>query len=658
MPYQWVSKINSPQDLKQVPYEKLPEVAQEYRRLLVEMVARTGGHLGASLGALELNIALHYVFDSPRDKICWDVGHQAYIHKMITGRRERMGTLRQFGGLSGFPSPFESPHDPFIVAHAGTAISQALGLAVARDQKGTDEDIIAVVGDGSLTSGLAYEALNNAGHLQPHMLVVLNDNEWSISKNVGAISKYLNKVITNPLYNRIRSEVERQLDRFPRLRRFATSGLEGMKHLFVPGILFEELGFRYFGPVDGHDILGLVDTLSKVRKIKDLCLLHIVTQKGKGVEWAEKDAERLHGVSPFDVKTGAKIKTPEEEARAKTEGISYTQAFVKSLIELAREDERIVAITAAMPSGTGLAEFQKEFPNRFYDVGIAEQHAITFAGGLAKGGLKPVVAIYSTFLQRAQDQLIHDIALQRLSLVVAMDRAGLVGADGATHNGVFDISYLGHIPGAAISAPRDEAEMQQMLKIGLRYPGIFALRYPRGNVPLHPERSEGSRDPSAAPRPQDDGGVKFGLGEGEVLREGSDAALLVLGSMTETACRAAQFLSEEGIETRVVSLRFAQPLDEKLLLETARKTRFLFTLEEHNLTGGFGSKVLEFFERRGMSSEVRVHRFALPDEFIEHGSREILLEQFGLSERKIASEIVRRINLGSSAMTDRVTHEV
>lgn len=623
----WISKINSPQDLKKVPRDRLPEVAEEYRQLLIETVAKTGGHLGASLGALELNIALHYVFNSPHDKICWDVGHQTYVHKMITGRRDQMLTLRQHGGLSGFPSPFESPHDPFLVAHAGTAISQALGLAIARDQKGGDEKVIAVVGDGSLTAGLSYEALNNAGHLSPEMLVILNDNEWSISKNVGAIAKYLNKIITNPIYNRIRTEVERQLDRFPRLRRIATTGLEGMKHLLVPGILFEELGFRYFGPIDGHDILMLVDTLQNLKKVKDLCLLHIVTRKGNGVEWAEDDAERLHGVTPFDVKTGAKIKSPEEEEKAKIEGISYTKAFVKCLNQLARADERIVAITAAMPSGTGLVEFQKEFPHRFFDVGIAEQHAITFAGGLAKGGLKPVAAIYSTFLQRSQDQLIHDIALQRLGLVVAMDRAGLVGADGATHNGVFDISYLGHIPGTAIAAPRDEAEMLQMLKLGLNYPGIFVLRFPRANIPRFYEQFPVR---------------EFRVGEGEVLREGSDCALLALGSLVETAARTAQLLARDGVEARVVSARFAQPLDEKLLLETVEKTRLLFTLEEHNLTGGFGSKVLEFFERHGLAGEVSIHRFGLPNEFIEHGSRESLLDGYGLSPGKVASEILIR----------------
>ncbi len=628
MNHSLVSKINSPKDLKKIPREKLPQVAEEYRKLLIETVSQTGGHLGASLGALELNIALHYVFDSPKDKICWDVGHQAYVHKMITGRKDRMLTLRQHAGLSGFPSPFESPHDPFIVAHAGTAISQALGLAIARDRQKRNEKVIAVVGDGSLTAGLSFEALNNAGHLRPEMLVILNDNEWSISKNVGALAKYLNKVITNPLYNRIRNEVERKLDKFPRLRRFATTGLEGMKHLMVPGILFEELGFRYFGPIDGHDILTLVDTLNNLKKVQDLCFLHIVTQKGKGVEWAQKDAERLHGVTPFDLKTGAKLKSPGEEEKAKIEGISYTKAFVNALIQLARKDEKVVAITAAMPSGTGLTDFQKEFPDRFFDVGIAEQHAITFAGGLSKGGLKPVAAIYSTFLQRAHDQLIHDISLQRLSLVIAMDRGGLVGADGATHNGVFDISYLGHIPDAAIAAPRDENEMLQMLKIGLDYPGIFAIRYPRANVPKFYDQF---------PKKE------FGLGEGEVLREGSDCAFLALGSMTETACRAAEILAKEGIEARVLSMRFAQPLDEKLITETLGKTSLIFTLEEHNLMGGFGSKVLEFLEQKKTTEEVSVHRFALPNEFIEHGSREYLLDQFGLSPGKIASYVSARI---------------
>ncbi len=629
--WRWINKINSPADLKKVPLEKLPEVAEEYRTFLIESVAQTGGHLGASLGALELNIALHYVLESPTDKICWDVGHQAYVHKMITGRRERMHTLRQHDGISGFPSQFENPHDHFIVGHASTAISQALGLAAARDLRKGHEKVVALVGDGALTAGLAYEALNNAGHLKKEMLIVLNDNEMSISKNVGGISKYLNKVITNPLYNRVRAEVEKQLDKFPRLRRFATSSMEGMKNLFVPGMIFEELGFRYFGPVDGHDVVSLVETLRKVLSLKECSLLHVITKKGKGCSFAEKDIEKGHGVTPFNVKTGEKIKSPKEVERAKDEGIAYTKAFVQALIKIAKEDPRVVAITAAMPSGTGLVDFQKEFPDRFFDVGIAEQHAVTFAGALSKGGFKPVCAIYSTFLQRSQDQLIHDIALQRLPLLVCMDRAGLVGADGATHNGVFDISYLGHIPEAVIAAPKDEREMETMMRQSLDYPHLYAIRYPRGNVPKiyedFPVRS-------------------FKIGEGEVLREGTDATLLALGSMVETALKAREILKRSGVEVRVVNARFAKPLDGKLILDSLAQSRFLFTLEEHVAPGGFGSKVLEFLEKQKINDAI-VHRFALPDQFVEHGSRDIIMDHLGLSSEKIAAKVLDQLKTQS-----------
>lgn len=624
----YIDKINSPEDLKKIPLSHLPKVCDEYRWFLIETISKTGGHLGASLGGVELNVALHYVLDSPRDKICWDVGHQAYVHKMITGRRDRMKTIRQANGLSGFPSPFESPHDQFIVGHACTAISQGLGLAVARDLQGGNERIVVVVGDGGLTGGLAFEALNNAGHLEKRMLIILNDNEMSISKNVGAISKYLNKVITNPLYNRIRTEVEKQLRHFPRLRRLADYGFESFKHLLVPGLIFEELGFRYFGPVNGHDVIGLVKTIDNILRINDLCLLHVVTQKGKGYEFAEKDAECLHGVTPFDVKTGEKIKSPSE---IKKEGeITYTQAFAQSIVQLAREDEKIVAITAAMRSGTGLEKFAKEFPNRFFDVGIAEQHAVTFAGALAKAGMKPVCAIYSTFLQRSQDQLIHDVALQRLNITLCLDRAGLVGADGATHNGVFDISYLGHIPNTVIAAPKDSAELFHMLKLGVEYPYIFAMRYPRASI--HAD----------AKAPVE----LFQIGEGEMLREGRDLAILTLGTMVEPSLKAAELLAAQGFDTIVCNLRFAQPLDEKLLLHTVEKTSLIFTVEEHVLTGGFGSKVLEFFERKDIHG-LRLKRFALPNSFIEHGSREQLLDHFGLSGERIAQGIVETIKSGS-----------
>lgn len=617
---QWIQNIYSPEDLKKVPLEKLPEVAEEYRRFLIEAVSRTGGHLGASLGALELSIALHYVLSSPKDKICWDVGHQAYVHKMITGRREQMHTLRQQDGLSGFPSPFESEHDPFVVGHAGTAISQALGLAVARDLLKERFNVVAVVGDGAMTSGLSYEALNNAGNMKKRMLIILNDNEMSISKNVGAISKYFNKILTNPIYNRIRAEVERQLQHFRRLRKIATAGLEGLKHLLVPGIIFEELGFRYFGPINGHDIVPLVKMIEQIVALDDCCFLHVLTKKGKGCDFAEQDSERLHGVTPFNLKTGEKIKSPEENKPAEHPRVSYTEAFSEAILSLAGRRSDLVAVTAAMPTGTGLAAFQKEFPDRFFDVGIAEEHAVTFSGALAKGGMKPVCAIYSTFCQRSHDNLMHDVSLQRLPLILCLDRAGLVGADGPTHHGVFDIAYLAHVPRAVIAAPKDGAEMEQMLALGAEYPDLFVIRYPRAEIPSE------FRDLSAG---------AFPVGKGEILCEGTHATLLALGSMVIVALEAARRLAQEGIFVRVVNMRFAKPLDGHLILESAEKTGALFTLEEHVLSGGFGARVLEFLES-SRAGDVFVKRLALPDEFIEHGSRERLLDRFGLSPQKVA----------------------
>lgn len=620
----WIQNINSPEDLKKVPLEKLPEVVKEYRQFMIEAVAKTGGHLGASLGALEITVALHYVLNSPQDKICWDVGHQTYAHKMITGRRDRMATLRQPDGLSGFPSPWESRHDPFAVGHAGTAISQALGLACARDIKKGDEKIIAFVGDGAMTAGLSFEALNHAGHLKKNMLIILNDNEMSIAKNVGAVSRYLNKVITNPIYNRVRAEVEKQLQKFPRLRKLANSSLEGMKNIFVPGILFEELGYRYFGPVDGHDVVRLVQILKDVLSLKTCSLLHILTKKGRGCEFAENDEEKGHGVVPFDVKTGEKIKGQTEKS---VHGISFTQAFSDAILKLARRDPAVVAITAAMPSGTGLSDFQKAFPERFFDVGIAEQHAVTFAGAMAKSGLKPVVAVYSTFMQRSHDSVMHDVALQKQGVVLALDRAGLVGADGATHQGIFDIAYLGSVPGSVLASPKDEFEMEKMLELGLEAPSVFAIRYPRANIPKFfddlPKRS-------------------FQIGEGEILFAGKDVTLLALGSMVEVACKVHALLQKEGVSARVVNMRFAKPLDESLILDSVQETKMIFTLEEHVLTGGFGSKVLELLERCGLS-QTPLKRLALPEEFIEHGSREAQLDFFGLSPEKVTASVLQEL---------------
>ena len=664
MTYPLLDQINNPADLRKLNVGQLPQLASELRDFLIKTVSKTGGHLGAGLGTVELTIALHYVLQSPKDKIVWDVSHQTYPHKILTGRKDRMSTLRQYGGIGGFTDPAESEHDHFHVAHAGTAISQALGLACARDFLGQDGKIVAVVGDGGLTSGLSLEGLNNAGHLKKKMLIILNDNKMSISKNVGAISHYLNKVITNPLYNRIRAEVEKPLGRWPRLKKLTRYALESMKHLVVPGIVFEELGFRYFGPCNGHDIAELVKVLENVVKMDEPCLLHVITEKGKGYEFAEKDIERFHGVNPFDVKTGGKLGGTGDGIQARSgeaasgglnesgqtsrqapfgqaadggtsesgrairppKGITYTEAFSRSVAKIAREDGKVMVITAAMPSGTGLVKFQEEFPDRFFDVGISEQHAVTFAGALARGGSHPVCAIYSTFLQRSQDQLIHDIALQKLPLLVCMDRAGLVGADGPTHHGVFDISYLGHIPDSVIAAPVNEFEMHHMMKLALSYRGLFALRYPRGEVPAMLERET----------------KPFGIGEAEVLTQGDDLVILALGSLAEQAMLAAARLEAEGVKATVCNMRFAKPLDRKLLLDLVSKPRPFFTVEDHVLTGGFGSKVLEFFEQERIT-DVRVKRFALPDQFIEHGTREFLLDKYGLSAEKIASRILQEI---------------
>ena len=484
---------------------------------------------------------------------------------------------------------------------------------------------MAVVGDGALTAGLSFEALNSAGHLKKNMLIILNDNEMSIAKNVGGMSRYLNRVITNPLYNRIRGEVDKQLSRFPRLKKFSNASLEGMKHLFVPGIIFEELGFRYFGPVDGHDVIGLVKTLRDVLALNACSFLHILTKKGKGCAFAEKDEEKGHGVGPFNVKTGEKI----EIASSKDDiaGVSYTQAFADALSKHARRNPKVVAITAAMPSGTGLLHFQKEFPDRFFDVGIAEQHAVTFAGALARGGLKPVVALYSSFLQRAHDSVMHDVALQRQSIVIGIDRAGLVGADGATHQGIFDLAYLGAVPNMVLASPIDEYEMEKMMELALNHPSVFAIRYPRANI---------SKMFDAFPK------KSFEVGEGEVLFDGEDVTLLALGSMVEAACKAHALLEKEGVSARVVNMRFARPLDEQLILDSAQKTKHLFTLEEHVGAGGFGSKVLEFMEEKNIR-HVPLKRLALPDEFIEHGSRDAQLDEFGLSPEKITAAVLKEL---------------
>ena len=614
-----LDRINSPADLKNVPPEQLPALAQEIRDELVRTVCENGGHLGAGLGAVELTLAIHSVFDAPTDKIVWDVGHQCYPHKLLTGRRDRFHTLRTKNGISGFPVRSESPYDAYGTAHASTAIAAALGMACSRDLSGRSNRVVVVVGDGALTGGLAYEGLNQAGALKPDLLVILNDNEMSISPNVGAISKYLCRIASAPIYRRLEADVWELLGKLPAgevAQTLAHRVKEGLKNVVIPNILFEELGFRYYGPIDGHDVHLLIRTLRHLKEVRGPILLHTLTRKGKGVEFAENHAEKMHGVGKVDPATGTEVKS-------KSTALTYTQAFGRTAIDLARLDPRVVLITAAMPSGTGLVEFSRAFPGRFFDVGIAEQCAVEFAGGLAADGKRPIVAIYSTFLQRAYDQIIHDIGLQKLPVLFAIDRAGLVGQDGPTHHGVFDLAYLRVVPNMTLMAPKDERELRRMLYTALGHEdGPVAVRYPRdtGIGVLFDEEWQ--------PVP---------WGKGEVVREGTDLALIAYGSMVEVALGAARELERRGIQAAVMNARFAKPLDEELVIELATRTGFLVTIEEAQLMGGFGSAVLELLETRGV--EVKIRRLGLPDGYIEHGTRAELLADVGLTPGQVAEQV-------------------
>jgi 1-deoxy-D-xylulose-5-phosphate synthase len=615
-----LAQIKEPADLRRLDFEALKRLAAEIREVIVATTARTGGHLAPNLGVVELTLALHYVFDSPRDKIIWDVGHQSYVHKLLTGRYHRFATLRQLGGISGFPRPEESVHDVFATGHSSTSVSAALGLAVARDLAGQDYRVVAVIGDGALTAGMAFEALNHAGHLQKDLLVVLNDNEMSIAPNVGALAKYLNRLRTDPMYRRGKEEIERLLNKIPaigpRVARVVERLKDSLKYLVVPGMFFEELGFQYLGPVDGHNIPLLVEVFRQARKTRGPVLVHVFTKKGKGYPPAERNPDLFHGVGPFRADTG--------ELEATGGGPTYTEVFGRTVVELARRDPRVVAITAAMPAGTGLVPFAREFPERFFDVGIAEQHAVTLAAGMARGGLKPVVAIYSTFLQRAYDQIIHDVCLQNLPVVFAVDRAGIVGDDGATHQGLFDLAFLRTVPNMVVMAPRDAAELANMLFTALELGQPAAVRYPRRRAP-GPVPLEWSPVP---------------VGRAEVLREGEEAVLVALGTMVPVACAAAEELAAQGIAVTVINARFAKPLDEECLSAWAARAGLVVTLEEHVLAGGFGSAVAEMLADRGLSA-VRVVRMGLPDTFVEHGSQELLLARYGLTPEAVAQNVVR-----------------
>ena len=616
----FLEKINSPADIKALSPEQLNRLADEIREKIIDVTSRKGGHVAASLGAVELAIALHYSLESPKDKIVWDTGHQSYAHKILTGRLKSFDTLREMGGLSGFPNASESEHDPFTSGHSATSISSALGLAAARDINDQDHKVVAVIGDASLSTGLAFEALNNTGHMRTNLIVVLNDNEHFISKPVGAMSRYLNTVITNPLYNRVREEAEKIVKGIPKVGpvtyRTVKKFQEGLKNLIVPGILFEELGFRYFGPIDGHNIEQLVSTFRNILTLKDPVFVHTITRKGKGYPHAEQDPVRFHGVSGFDIKKGS-------AGDAEGESKSFTGHFSRKLMELAAKDKKIAAITAAMPDGTGLQCFAEKYPERFFDVGITEPHAVTFAAGLAKGGMKPVVAIYSSFLQRSYDQLIHDVALQRLPVVFCIDRAGLVGKDGPTHHGMFDITYMRSLPDFTVMAPKDGVELEIMLEAALDWKTPVAIRYPRADATQVVGAS------SFAPLER---------GKAEYLRKGRDLTILAVGSMVNTALRAAAVLSKKGIEATVVNARFIKPLDGHMLEEVAHHSKRIFTLEEGVTGGGFGSAVLEFFERENLS-KTRVSCLGLPDEFIEHGAREELLRKYHLTPDELAATI-------------------
>jgi len=613
-----IENIDFPKDVKNLSIDKLNILAKEIREFIIETTSRTGGHVASNLGAVDIVIAIAYVFDLPMDKVIWDVGHQAYAHKIITGRKKALHTLRQFGGISGFLKRDESIFDTFGAGHASTAISSALGLSVARDLSGENYKVIAVVGDGALTGGMAMEGLNQAGHLQKDIIIILNDNKMSISPNVGGMKNYLLRLQSAPIYNKLKDDIYDLLGRLPssisvKARSSARKLREGLKSLIVPNLLFEELGIRYFGPIDGHNLQELITTLTRLKNLTGPLLLHVITTKGKGYPPAEKDPTLFHGLGPYDIATGLPKK--------KSGPPSYSKVFGRTLTDFAKKYKNIVAITAAMPEGTGLDIFRAEIPERFFDVGIAEQHAVTFAAGLSTNSKRPVCGIYSTFLQRALDQIIHDVALQNLPVIFALDRGGLVSGDGATHHGAFDLTYLRMIPNMVVMAPKDEDELRKMILTAILYKdGPIAFRYPRGSgygvkmsEPINP----------------------IEIGTWEVLKRGNDLAILAVGKMVYRALKIANLL--KGIKTTVINARFVKPLDEKMLLEISNNHKYIVTIEDNILMGGFGSAILEFLSNNKINKDIL--RLGIPDRFIEHGNTELLFESIGLSVDKMAKRI-------------------
>ncbi len=616
--------IISPRDVKNIPRSELPRLAREVRQVIVDVVSKTGGHLASNLGMVELTIALHYVFDMPDDKIIWDVGHQTYTHKLLTGRRERFSTLRQYGGISGFPRISESPYDAFSTGHSSTSISAGLGICCGKHLKQTNDKVIAVIGDGSMTAGLAYEGLNQAGDLHKDLIVILNDNEMSISPNVGALSSLLSRTFSTKYLQDRRNQIGELLKSLPKIGndayQVAKRAEESIKAFVTPGILFEAFDFKYFGPIKGHRLDQLIDMLQNIKSVDDPVLLHVSTTKGKGYEPAEKNPVYFHGVGCFEVASGNKVSCRQAP--------SYTQVFGDTMVDMAAEDETIIAVTAAMPEGTGLAGFCRQYPERFFDVGIAEQHGVTFAAGMATEGFKPVVAIYSTFLQRAYDQVLHDVCLESLPVVFAIDRGGIVGEDGPTHHGLFDLTYLRSLPNMVIMAPKDEIELQRMLKTAVAHNGPIAVRYPRGAGTGEP--------PKNLDRP-------IAMGKAEVVSEGEDIVIFAVGHCVREAIAARQQLQQEGIAATLVNARFVKPIDTETITGLVEKIPRVITIEENVLHGGFGSAVLETLADAGVSG-FQIHRMGIDDRFVEHGEKSLLRKHYGLDAAAIVEAAKRLVS--------------
>lgn len=634
----FLNEINSPADLRQLKVEDLQEVADEVRQYIIDTCSIIGGHTGASLGAVELAVAMHYVFDTPSDRLVWDVGHQAYAHKILTGRREELKTIKQPGGISGFLRRDESEYDTFGAGHASTSLSAGLGMAVARDHKGEDFHVCALIGDSSLAGGMAMEAINQAGHLKSRLIVLLNDNGMSIAPAVGSLSGYLNRIKEAQSYQHWKEEIGDALESVPgiggKLRSVAKSFKDAIAAAVLPGALVNELGFKYIGYVDGHNVADLVKALEAAKKVDDgPVIVHALTTKGKGFPNPEKNYYAYHATGPFDPKTGLPYKS------SKVAPPSYTEVFGRTMCELMETNEKIVALTAAMPDGTGVDKVLEKFPDRAFDVGIAEQHAVTFCAGMACEGLKPVAAIYSTFLQRGFDQVIHDVCLQDLDVTLAMDRAGIVGADGPTHHGLLDIAYFRGYPNIILMAPKDEAELRDMMLTAIEHPGAAAIRYPRGN-------GHGV-DISAAPK-------LIEVGKSETLRSGNDATILAYGSMVYPAVEAAETLAKSGVQATVINARFVKPLDADAIVAAAENTGLIVTVEEAYLAGGFGSAVLELLEEKGIQDAVKVVRLGVPDEIVTHGDPKALLAGYGLDANGIADAVQKALNASAGKNTSRL----